>query len=323
MLKNASEVPANNFFQDIYDHFVEFSGNQYGSKFIQGKLDTATSDEKERVFRELMPNAIQLMKDIYGNYVVQKLFERGDQSQKTALFNVMSGKVYELSCQVYGCRVVQTVCTGNFSCGRYQLTILQALQHVLVHQQASMVDELKSHVLDCVRDQNGNHVIQIVVKHVPTQYIQFVVDAFIGQIQHLATHPYGCRVVQRLLDHAVEPGRSLILRELHACSSTLVSDQYGNYVTQHVIEHGLPEDRAKIIAVVRQHLVAYSKQKFASNVVEKCLTYGNDEQRREMMLEVSAKDASGQSALSLLIKDNFGNYVVRKLSWVFFHPASS
>ena len=88
---------------------MEFSGNQHGSKFIQNKLETATSDEKERVFRELMPNAIQLMKDIYGNYVIQKVIERGDQSQKTALFNVMSGKVYELSCQVYGCRVVQTV----------------------------------------------------------------------------------------------------------------------------------------------------------------------------------------------------------------------
>ena len=48
-------------YQDIYDHIVEFSGNQHGSKFIQNKLETATSDEKERVFRELMPNAIQLM----------------------------------------------------------------------------------------------------------------------------------------------------------------------------------------------------------------------------------------------------------------------
>jgi len=72
-------------------------------------LETATSDEKDRIFGEIMPNAIQLMKDIYGNYVIQKFFERGDQSQKTALFNVMSGRVYELSCQIYGCRVVQTV----------------------------------------------------------------------------------------------------------------------------------------------------------------------------------------------------------------------
>jgi len=102
--------------QEIYNHSVEFSGNQHGSKFIQNKLETATSDEKDRIFCEIMPNAIQLMKDIYGNYVIQKFFERGDQSQKTALFNVMSGKVYELSCQIYGCRVVQTVCLNMLTC---------------------------------------------------------------------------------------------------------------------------------------------------------------------------------------------------------------
>lgn len=185
--------------------------------------------------------------------------------------------------------------------------------HVLVHQQAAMVEELKSHVLDCVRDQNGNHVIQVVVKHVPAEYTQFVVDAFVGQIQHLATHPYGCRVMQRLLDHCVEPGRSQILRELHACASTLISDQYGNYVAQHVIEYGTPEDQAKIIALVRQHLIPYSKQKYASNVVERCLKFGNKQQRRDIMLQISARGPGGESALPLMIKDSFGNYVIRKL----------
>jgi len=190
--------------------------------------------------------------------------------------------------------------------------MLQALQHVLVHQQAAMVEELKSHVLDCVRDQNGNHVIQVVVKHVPVEYTEFVVNAFIGQIQHLATHPYGCRVVQRLLDHCVEPGKSQILKELHACASTLISDQYGNYVAQHVIEFGSAEDKARMIALVRQHLIPYSKQKFASNVVERCLKFGNDAQKRDIMLQMIAKEPGGESALPLMIKDSFGNYVIRK-----------
>jgi len=192
------------------------------------------------------------------------------------------------------------------------LHLLQALQHVLVHQQAAMVEELKPHVLNCVRDQNGNHVIQVVVKHVPVKYTQFVVDAFIGQVQHLATHPYGCRVVQRLLDHCVEPGRSQILRELHASASTLISDQYGNYVAQHVIEFGSPEDKSKMIALVRQHLIPYSKQKFASNVVERCLKFGSDEQRRDIMLQMVAKGPGDESALPMMIKDSFGNYVIRE-----------
>lgn len=88
---------------------VEFSGDQHGSRFIQQKLETANSDEKERLFREIQPNAIQLMTDVFGNYVIQKFFEHGDQNQKKILANKMKGRVLDLSLQMYGCRVVQKV----------------------------------------------------------------------------------------------------------------------------------------------------------------------------------------------------------------------
>lgn len=95
--------------QDIYGHIVEFSGDQYGSRFIQTKLETANSDEKDQVFREIEPNAIQLMKDVFGNYVIQKFFEHGNQVQKKVLAAQMKGKVVDLSMQMYACRVVQKV----------------------------------------------------------------------------------------------------------------------------------------------------------------------------------------------------------------------
>ena len=96
-------------FQDIYNHVVEFSGDQYGSRFIQQKLETANSDEKDQVFSEIQPNSIQLMTDVFGNYVIQKLFEHGNQTQKKILANQMKGHVIALSTQMYGCRVVQKV----------------------------------------------------------------------------------------------------------------------------------------------------------------------------------------------------------------------
>ena len=95
--------------KDIYDHVVEFSGDQHGSRFIQQKLETANSDEKEQLFREIQPNALQLMTDVFGNYVIQKLFEHGNQIQKKVLAEQMKNHVMELSMQMYGCRVVQKV----------------------------------------------------------------------------------------------------------------------------------------------------------------------------------------------------------------------
>jgi hypothetical protein len=56
--------------QDIFGFIVEFSGDQHGSRFIQSKLETATTEEKQIVFDEIVPsNALQLIQDVFGNYV--------------------------------------------------------------------------------------------------------------------------------------------------------------------------------------------------------------------------------------------------------------
>lgn len=189
--------------------------------------------------------------------------------------------------------------------------------------------ELDAHVLKCVKDQNGNHVIQKAIERVPAEHVQFIIKAFDGEVHKLATHPYGCRVIQRMLEHCDEDAQASILKELHVSTHTLVQDQYGNYVTQHVIEHGKPEDRARIIKLVTANLLQFSKyvsyfpttliyaltcllrHKFASNVVEKSIAFGSPEQKREIVHVVTTPKADGTSPLHLLMRDQYGNYVIR------------
>lgn len=288
--------------KDIYNHIAEFSGDQHGSRFIQTKLETANSDEKDRVFREIEPNAIPLMTDVFGNYVIQKFFEHGDQTHKKILASKMKGQVLNLSLQMYGCRVVQ-----------------KALDHVLVDQQAQLISELETHVLQCVKDQNGNHVIQKAIERCPTNSIGFIIGAFQGQVQHLSIHPYGCRVIQRCLERCDSPSKSMIMAELMDGIQSMISDQYGNYVVQHIVEHDEGEGRRRVLQIVGRGLEAYSKHKFASNVVEKCLEKAADGWRREVMYVLANGNhhrGEGESVMVSLIKDNFGNYVIRKCSLV-------
>jgi len=49
------------------------SADQYGSRFIQQKLETATTEEKNMVCDEIMLHAFSLMTDVFGNYVIQKV----------------------------------------------------------------------------------------------------------------------------------------------------------------------------------------------------------------------------------------------------------
>jgi len=55
------------------------------------------------------------------------------------------------------------------------------------------------------------------------------------QVFSLSTHPYGCRVIQRILEHCTQEQTTPILEELHQQTEQLIQDQYGNYVIQHVL----------------------------------------------------------------------------------------
>lgn len=65
-----------------------------------------------------------------------------------------------------------------------------------VDQKTELVHELDGQVMKCVRDQNGNHVIQKCIECIPTEKIEFIISSFRGEVATLSTHPYGCRVIQ-------------------------------------------------------------------------------------------------------------------------------
>eukprot|EP01127_Copromyxa_protea_P013202 TRINITY_DN3529_c0_g1_i1.p1 TRINITY_DN3529_c0_g1~~TRINITY_DN3529_c0_g1_i1.p1 ORF type:complete len:901 (+),score=138.88 TRINITY_DN3529_c0_g1_i1:76-2703(+) len=287
--------------KDVVDHFVEFSGDQHGSRFIQQKLEIATPAEKNMVFKEILPHSHSLMIDVFGNYVIQKFFDHGTQEQKRILADQLEGHVLELSLQMYGCRVIQ-----------------KALEIISPEQQSLLVKELEGHVMKCIKDQNGNHVIQKVIEQVPPQLTQFIIDTFTNKVFSLATHPYGCRVIQRILEHHshrgavsrqhVGPPQQIVL-ELLSYTLHLIQDQYGNYVIQHLIVHGSTQDQDQVVNQLRGKVLQLSQHKFASNVVEKCVQYGTDEHRRWMIQEICA-DPNG---LEIMMKDQYANYVVQKI----------
>ena len=53
---------------------MQCSMDQYGSRFIQQKLETASVEEKNRIFPVIIPHACTLMTDVFGNYVIQKVY---------------------------------------------------------------------------------------------------------------------------------------------------------------------------------------------------------------------------------------------------------
>lgn len=102
----------------------------------------------------------------------------------------------------------------------------KALEHLLLlEQREKLVGELNGHIIDCVKSSNANHVIQRLISLDPPKD---VTDAFIGHVQDLSTHPFGCRVLQKSFE-VLEPIKIRpLLDEMHECVLKLMMDQFGS-----------------------------------------------------------------------------------------------
>lgn len=64
--------------------------------------------------------------------------------------------------------------------------------------------------------------VQKCIECVEPAALQFIINAFSGQVYALSTHPYGCRVIQRILEHCTPEQTAPVLSELHAHTDQLI-----------------------------------------------------------------------------------------------------
>lgn len=191
--------------EDLKGCYIEFSKDQHGSRFLQKELEVVDSDMIQLVFDEVSSVARSLMVDVYGNYVIQKFFDFGTDEQRFVLAGKLCGSVVGLSLHLYGCRVVQ-----------------KALETLPDYLQAHILTELQEHTLECIKDQHGNHVIQKCFTATPTSLMQLLIGPILCNGFEIATHPFGCRVVQRMLENCSEVQVDQVLTELLQFTELLI-----------------------------------------------------------------------------------------------------
>lgn len=227
--------------------------------------------------------------------------------------------------------------------------VQRALETVESEDVANLVVALKGHVNSLIFDCNANHVVQCSIRAVnkhaklaekrnkspagnesehevecdltePKEVcecndvlccLDHVVDEVTSEVIEISSHPYGCRVVQRLLESCTGGHRDTVLDSLMTDKKILrlFNHEYGNYVVQRVIEYGRPCDRQAIFADIMNgdKIIKASKQKRSSNVIESMFQHGLEEQRNSMakkMLQVSLRDLVAISDIHFLTRKN-------------------
>lgn len=187
------------------------------------------------------------------------------------------------------------------------------MKHVLVTQQIQIIEEMEPALEDLIRDQYGNHLVQMALEVVARPHVNFIYKHFRGRVCQLAQDVHCCRILQTMLAKGEEADRAFIMAELSATYAELCTHQYGNYVLQKAIVHALPEDRDALLAVLMRDAFHLAQSKAGSHVIETIIRHGTEAERKTLLASfMSIEPKTGRRRLETLLTHEFGNYVCSK-----------
>lgn len=222
--------------------------------------------------------------------------EAGGEASAAALQR-LRGSVRRQAFDAHGCRVVQL-----------------ALQVADSHTAANLVQELHGHVRQAIGSPHANYVIQKVIEVMPTSLASFIAHELQGNGGLVARHRYGCRILCRLLEHSATDEETVrLVDEVLSESEDLCRHSFARHVMQSILEHGLPAQRKLVASALRNDLLRNARNRNASYVIERALTYCDPSDRRALANELINSEGRRTGGLVALAQNQFGSYVVRAL----------
>lgn len=174
--------------------------------------------------------------------------------------------------------------------------------------------ELMPHAVELYGDPHGNHALCKVVEVMPSEalgpFIQLLVERGAAAV---ARHRFGCRVLERLIEHGMEREMGKLLDQIVEESGTLCRHPYGNFVVSHLLEHGSVQRREAVARkLMGASLPQLAKHRTASHVVQAALRYCTEGDDREDLVEALLQGKSPNSLIEVACS-RYGSFVAEQL----------
>lgn len=282
--------------------------DQHGCRYLQKKLEERNPEHIHVIFVETYLHVVELMTDPFGNYLCQKLLEFCNDDQRTILINNAAPEMVKIALNSHGTRALQKM-----------------IEFINTPEQIqTVINALGDKVVELIQDLNGNHVIQKCLNRLSASDAQvsyhaendmrestansrkFIFETVGNNCVAVGTHRHGCCVLQRCIDHATGPQKSKLISQITDSAFQLVQDPFGNYVLQYIVDLQEEPFTNPLCYAFQGRIPLLSKQKFSSNVIEKCIR-GADSSVTRMMIE----EMINPPELERMLKDSYANYVVQ------------
>jgi hypothetical protein len=175
--------------------------------------------------------------------------------------------VWRLAKDARGCRFIQ-----------------QALDDATSDSARSQIaSQLRSHVWEAIRSPHANHVIQKCISILRPCDSQFIVDEILqrgpGAAIEAAEHKYGCRILQRLLEHFPSDRLQNLIDDILAEAVNLCKHGYGSFFMQHLCEYGDEKHVSELLQVLTNHALSIASDPNGVVVLEKALIHCSGDAR--------------------------------------------
>ena len=283
-------------FEEILKQLFTIAKKQTGCRYLQKLISNSSPDEdivNKHFFPKLFPQKfLDLSNDLFGNYLIQKMIPYLNNDNLFSLTNLINKYLIKLCLNPHGTRVVQIF-----------VEQIKSNNQLLI----SFTNNLIPIMPKIITDLNGSFVLIHYATVIAFPNNNIIFNFLANNIIEVSRKSYSCSALQKCIDIGNEIQRNLLLESISKNSKYLILNQFGNYVIQFVITKNIVNINDKIIEGFLDNIIFLAKQKYSSNVIEKCFDFCSQEMRNKIIDKLS-----DENIIKDLLKDMYGNYVLQK-----------
>ena len=263
--------------------------NHKGSRIFQKYLKSTHCDILHQIFVELSFNLDELFTNPYANYFCKKFFTYLSQKDRAELLKSIEKSIVKYSCDSVGTFTIQTI-----------------IEHVGSKSEKIIIaSAIKEHVKELSFDPFGTYVLERLLTYFEEEYISFIYSYITDNFTDLACDNNGIVVIKKIITFTHKKAlHDKIKNIIKENVMSLIKHPYASVLMQVIIESW--PDYKDIIDLYEDKYLLLSTDKYASNVVERCL------EKDQNILNKYIDDIINSEKIHEVMKSNYGNYVIQK-----------
>ena len=169
-----------------------------------------------------------------------------------------------------------------------------------------IISVIKDRFEQLIYDTFGCHVLEKILICFEDEYTMFIYSYIFDNFLYIANNNNGICIIKKILSFTNKKSLHDKLKAIVIENAIyLIQQSYGNFVIQVIIESW--SDYKEIISLFKDHFFKLSLEKYASNVIERCI------EKDEEILNDYIDEIIKSNAIHEVMKSNYGNYVIQKV----------